>query len=600
MKDPPHPLKNHAAGTLQDLVGIWNPKYRLALCGLMLLGVAGSVLVYAENSLLQAIVQALSGKSSAAAWISNPAILPFILLTGTFCVGVFRAWLNARCYISSSRLTISGRNDLEKAILADLLRRDDGFYAQHSTGEIINRLELDVHRILSRRESLAHAWWLALSIAGNLVFFAANDLLLGVVVLAVCAAGTIYTRHVSTPVKAADNGYYLSNDAVKAEFEDCLKASPEIQAGDLHEGVIGRFGAPQERRLRAYMTWVLAYARVEFSRSAWPAAAFLASTLVVLSIGGESPTDRLSLIPVLIYALPSIFLNATTLVTLGINFQIAGNSVHRILEYQAGGNDCVQPSCEPGDDGPGVELVDAGFQYRIGDGEAHGGVSGVTERFSSGSWTAVCGETGTGKSTVINLALGRLRPQEGSVRITAPAGWDPAKSPLSLMPQKYVLTDSTILENLFLGSPSGATPGTDDMDLLEKTGVGDICRLKALEMRPRSAITDQAEVGEIRRRARPLASDLGITLLPYEGPLADMTLPLYDAVTGGRSDQLPAVQSLLAGRRPRWLTGLARSGAGAIIAKQGAAVIERTRNMLRADDYESYLQLSPGHIDQSV
>ena len=74
--------------------------------------------------------------------------------------------------------------------------------------------------------------------------------------------------------------------------------------------------------------------------------------------------------------------------------------------------------------------------------------------FPAGTMTAIAGPTGIGKSTLIRLILGLLKPSEGSVLVGGfPAG-SALRSNFMYIPQGNSLLSGTIRSNLLLASPS--------------------------------------------------------------------------------------------------------------------------------------------------
>ncbi len=78
--------------------------------------------------------------------------------------------------------------------------------------------------------------------------------------------------------------------------------------------------------------------------------------------------------------------------------------------------------------------------------------------FKPGSTTALMGETGAGKSTMMRLILGLLQPQNGSVSIYGNSQEFPASAQtrcnIIYVPQGNTLMSGTIRENLLLGDPA--------------------------------------------------------------------------------------------------------------------------------------------------
>jgi ATP-binding cassette subfamily C protein len=100
-----------------------------------------------------------------------------------------------------------------------------------------------------------------------------------------------------------------------------------------------------------------------------------------------------------------------------------------------------------------IELDDVWYQYPNGVSYA---LAGLSARIEKGSMVAFVGATGSGKSTIVDVMLGLLRPTRGRVLVdgvniqTSMSGW---QSRIGYVPQDIYLTDDSLLANIALGVP---------------------------------------------------------------------------------------------------------------------------------------------------
>ena len=135
------------------------------------------------------------------------------------------------------------------------------------------------------------------------------------------------------------------------------------------------------------------------------------------------------------------------------SFVAVFTSAERLMELEE------NPLEEQGDpivlDAPCGLLLDH-VSYAYPDDKDDNVISNLSFDFHPGTCTAVVGETGAGKTTLIRLLLALMQPTEGSVRIYSP---DISPQPLSplhrcnfvYVPQGNTLMSGTIRDNLQLG-----------------------------------------------------------------------------------------------------------------------------------------------------
>lgn len=122
----------------------------------------------------------------------------------------------------------------------------------------------------------------------------------------------------------------------------------------------------------------------------------------------------------------------------------------------------------------GAALRDAAFAY----GADRPVLRGVTMEFPAGSFTAVVGESGCGKSTVASLLTGRRRPDEGSVTVGGRSLSDIDEAALArhitYISHNSYLFKGTVAENLRMARPDA--PDEALWQALEQVNLADFVR----------------------------------------------------------------------------------------------------------------------------
>lgn len=130
-------------------------------------------------------------------------------------------------------------------------------------------------------------------------------------------------------------------------------------------------------------------------------------------------------------------------------------SAERLSEIEAQPLEETGESCWLGDS-VGVRFAGVDYSYPDGGRKI---ISGFTHDFIPGTTTALLGETGAGKSTLMRLMLGLLSPDRGDVvlygSVSVPAS-AATRCNIVYVPQGNTLMSGTIRENLLLGDPDAS------------------------------------------------------------------------------------------------------------------------------------------------
>jgi ABC-type multidrug transport system fused ATPase/permease subunit len=119
-----------------------------------------------------------------------------------------------------------------------------------------------------------------------------------------------------------------------------------------------------------------------------------------------------------------------------------------------------------------LDIINVSFAFP---GETESALDGVTLRVPPGSSLALVGPTGAGKSTLVDIAMGVVRPGTGSVKIS---GVDPTAAiqqwpgAIACVPQAVHIVEGTIRMNVALGLPPDAVEDADVWEALEKAQLG--------------------------------------------------------------------------------------------------------------------------------
>lgn len=369
-----------------------------------------------------------------------------------FAINISSVWIR-------NVLGVKAQNRMQQYMLDRILRSEWNGRERRHSGDVINRLESDVSNVVTFiTETLPNTLSVVLLFFGAFAYLFTLDRLLAVITVALLplfvVLSKVYVRRMRHLTRQVRN----SDSQVQSVLQETIQHRVLIKTLESDDAMVGKLESTQSQLRRNVIQRtrfsLLSNFILNFGFSLTYLIAFLWAavrmSMHTLSFGGmtaylqlvnriQSPARNLSRI---VPAFVSVFTAAERLMELE----------EPPLEEQ-GDPIVVEAPC-------GVKLDDVSYGYNDGDGRV---IDRLSFDFRPGTCTAILGETGAGKTTLIRLILALLRPQEGEISLYHADGDGQQLSPrmrcnFVYVPQGNTLMSGTIRDNLLMGSPTA----TDD------------------------------------------------------------------------------------------------------------------------------------------
>lgn len=369
-----------------------------------------------------------------------------------FAINISSVWIR-------NVLGVKAQNRMQQYMLDRILRSEWNGRERRHSGDVINRLESDVSNVVTFiTETLPNTLSVVLLFFGAFAYLFTLDRLLAVITVALLplfvVLSKVYVRRMRHLTRQVRN----SDSQVQSVLQETIQHRVLIKTLESDDAMVGKLESTQSQLRRNVIQRtrfsLLSNFILNFGFSLTYLIAFLWAavrmSMHTLSFGGmtaylqlvnriQSPARNLSRI---VPAFVSVFTAAERLMELE----------EPPLEEQ-GNPIVVEAPC-------GVKLDDVSYGYNDGDGRV---IDHLSFDFRPSTCTAILGETGAGKTTLIRLILALLRPQEGEISLYHADGDGQQLSPrmrcnFVYVPQGNTLMSGTIRDNLLMGSPTA----TDD------------------------------------------------------------------------------------------------------------------------------------------
>jgi len=348
--------------------------------------------------------------------------------------------------------------DLRARLFRRLAEQSEHFYQRFDQGSLMNRLTADVSavdRTISGTLPRTFRETLALGIGLGLLLHLEWKLALVMVAgFAVLFASPYALR---SRAERSSERYRAANDAYIGTIDEVLKGRRVVKGMNAAPYILGRVELRLAELLTAGFRVTFVYALLD----RLPLTAFLALNAVMIGVGGTLILqDDLSVGAFI--AFYTIFLNVgqsvSSLSQLLPGLIEAGVSFRRIDELLAYRSPLALPDRPKPFAGirDGVRFRDVSFGY---DDRALA-LDGVSLAIPAGGMTAFVGQSGSGKSTALQLLLRFYDPQQGAIEVDGADLRELSEADFrrrtGVVFQDSFLFNATILENIGLSRPGVA------------------------------------------------------------------------------------------------------------------------------------------------
>lgn len=379
------------------------------------------------------------------------AIMATIIL-GEFALGISRVWIK-------NILGIKAQNRMQQQMLARLLRSEwRGREAMHS-GDVINRLVSDVNNVINfLTETFPSTLSTLTMFVGAFFYLFMMDKWLACISVAILPVFILLSRFYVNRMRQLSRNIRKSDSLVQSLLTETMQHRVLVKTMEADEQMLDRLDdTQQELRDRVRRRTAFSVASNLILNTGFSLGYLIAFLWGALRLqDGTITFGAMTAFLQLVYRIQG---PARSLTKLAPAFVSVFTATERLMELEEvpeeeQGEPLMLPSpC-------GIKFNDVSYHYA--DDENQTVISHANYDFTPGSCTAIIGETGTGKTTLIRLLLSLVRPTSGNISIYSGANEANKAyllSPLHrcnfvYVPQGNTLLSGTLRENLLLGNPN--------------------------------------------------------------------------------------------------------------------------------------------------
>ena len=349
-------------------------------------------------------------------------------------------------------LAVRNRNRLRHRLFARLMQSEWRGLEQHHSGDVLNRLINDISTVSSLITETASALLITMvQLVASFFFLFSMDRMLALIIVCIMPLFLVFSRFYVRRMRGMTKDVRESDSRIHAVMQESLQNKLVIKTLEQDSEVLGKLDGLQE----TLETQVVRRTRFSIGTRAVVSAGFASGYLTAFLWGVfRIAAGRITfgVMTAFLQLVGRVQRPITDIARMIPGMVGALTSAERLMELEELPlEDIANPKLCKGTGG--VRLDDVTFSYADGDRNV---LEHLTIDFPPRSTTAILGETGAGKTTLIRLLLALVKPSEGTVTVyddggtVGPASTD-TRCNFVYVPQGNTLFSGTIRDNLLLG-----------------------------------------------------------------------------------------------------------------------------------------------------
>ncbi|MCR5533941.1 MAG: ABC transporter ATP-binding protein/permease [Bacteroidaceae bacterium] len=417
---------------------------RLQSCINAVLGIIHVGLDFAFIAATKLAIDIATGRSQSSLNIAAALLIGIML--SQILMGFTRKWVAAI-------LGVRSQNMLQLRLFSHLMQSEWSGIEKHHSGDVLNRLEHDVKDIINViTETIPSVLGLTVRFVGAFFFLYSMDKTLACMLVFVAPVFILLSKLYIRKMRALTREIRNTDSKIQSILQESIQHRIILKTLERCQTMVERLGISQAmlRKQIKQRTLFSSFSATMLS------AGFGGGYLITFLWGanrlhdGEITYGMMIAFIQLVGQIQGPFRELTRYIPIIVNSITACD---RLMELQETPAETTGETIRLSEGG--IRINDVSYAYD----EHRTVLSHLSYHFPIGSITAIQGETGAGKTTLIRLILALMKPQSGSLEIYNAQERSYVISPqtrsnLVYVPQGNTIFSGTLRDNLLLGNPT--------------------------------------------------------------------------------------------------------------------------------------------------